>query len=286
MKRFTLFALIMALLVGMSTAQAQDPLRILTIDYMGEALEAADVYEQDFDIELTVVNQQELREVTHSGALAEFDLVLVDNQEFGKIASVTGDRFITPICELVPEFCPDPIPLDICQLSPWLPQCGCQFGLSCPPWILVDVPIIIDPWVDMELALPDLIDVVESEQIFIDPRTSIGVFLEPAIFDVARPQVTIDLDEAFLAFTAACNYVMNYEEFTERGFVPIVVEDYEETPFGVSPYIATEGNIETAIEFSKMLMNNPEMQLKMSEAVGLLPGNIEALEAMLPDQLK
>ena len=194
-------------------------MRVLAIDYMGDALEAAGVYDLGFNMDVTVVDQRAMGVVVTDGRFLDYDIVLVDNQTIDPFLRDQGREAFIPICDLLPDLCPDPEPLDICILNPWLPICGNPCppnALSCPP-ILWDVPIIIDPWDPMPWTLDSLIDVVESEQIMVDPRNEVGFFLRPAIFDIARPNLTTELDEAHLVFTPACNFIGHFDEFSEKG---------------------------------------------------------------------
>jgi len=289
-KPVILIVVAVVLMFGISNISAQDSgettLRILAIDYMGDVLEQTGIYDMGISLEVTIVNQQELEVFAREGILTEFDLVLVDNITLAPLISELSNDFFVDICDIAPELCPPPIPEDLCARFPWLPGCGnpCEspFGWTCPPVIFWDIPIIIDPWDPMPWTLDDLITVVETETVMVDPRNGVGFFLEPEIFNLARPNLTIELEEAFLVFTPACNYVMHYDEFTEMGFLPITVEGYLETPFNVGPYIPANGNVELATEFTSLLLNDVNVQLSVFETTGLLPSNVDALTEILP----
>lgn len=265
--------------------KAQDPLRVLTIDYMGEALERTGVLETlDYDVELTVLSPQDFSEyvaggVTTEGKILEYDMWLVDNFV---IEGPELEDFVIPVCEIID--CDIFTPPDRCGII-WRFGCPppCPLALSCP--IVWDVELIIDPWPPMPWTIEELIEVVEREPVMVDPRNAVGFFLEPAIFEYARPNLTLDIEEAYMVFTAACNYVMHYEEFTEAGFLPIEVAGYEPATFNVNPYVMAEGNVELTADFVNKLYTDIDIQLGLFEATGLLPSNVDALNEILPGPL-
>lgn len=293
-RRLVIAIWMLVMLVGIAnvpsneTVEAQDEgvLRVLAIDYMGEALENAPIYDKGYEFELTTVDRRDFQSIVVEGRLQEFDLVLGDNQTIDPLVVESGqaDLFVS-ICDILPDLCAPPLLRDLCVRFPWLPMCRFPCppnGLSCPPILFWDIPIIIDPWPPMEWTIDNLIEIINTETVMVDPRNMVGFYPEPAIFEVTRPTFTTNLEEAYLAFTPACNYVMHYEEFAELGFQPIVVEGYQETPFNVGAYVVGSGNVELAANFASLLLVDTEVQSNIFETTGLLPGNLEVLSEVLP----
>ena len=276
-KRFGVIVCVLAIVVGLNNTYAQsDVLRVLAIDYMGEALEAVGVYEMGFDIDMTVAHREEMGGVIQELRQDEFDIVLVDNQTMDPLLADLDQTIFIPV--------PPIQPLPLCEAFPWIPFCRdwCPPNVLCPLPILWDKPIIVDPWEPMPWTLDRLIEVVETEIVMVDPRNEIGFELQPEILNLASPNLTDNLDEAFLVFTPACNYVMHFDEFNSKGFLPIEVEGYQERPFNVGAYVVAEGNVELATEFASLLVNDPKVQMTLFETTGLLPRNFDVLTEILP----
>lgn len=284
LKRFMTVVGILVTFFAINITQAQDAgLRVLTLDYLGSTLETSEL---GLNIDLTVVGQKEFEGLALEGRLAEFDLVLVDNQVIDPILPELGDGIFIPLCERNPEFCPqiDPNITDICIRHPFLRICGdpCPpTGLSCVARVAWDIQIVVgpspEPW-----TLDRLIETVNVETVMVDPRNGMGFYLKPEVFNLARPNLTINFEEAALVFTPACNYIAHYDEFTEMGLTPIIVEGYQETPFDIGAYVVAEGNVDLATEFTSMLINDTELQMGIYRATGLLPVNIDVLNEILP----
>ena len=287
MQRYlTLGLWILTALLSCASAQADAQgrgLRVLAIDYMEKALNATEILGQ-FDAEMTVADQRELESYLLGGAIRDFDIVLIDNQALDRFLPVLEPDVFVPVCETNPSLCPPEPEIDFCALHPWVPFCGnwCPNPPMCNPVIVWDIPILIDPWDPMRWTLDDLIRIVETEPILFDPRNEVGFLPRSAIFDLARPRLTMELEEAFLAITPACNYVVHFEEFNERGFIPIEVEGYEEIPFNVGAYVIAGGNVELATEFTAQLVHDPNVQRAFFDSIMLLPANLEVLGEILP----
>src|SRR5687767_4183506 len=176
LKRFMTVVGILAAFFAINITQAQDGLRVLTLDYLGQTFETSEL---GLNIDLTVVGQKEFEGLALEGRLAEFDLVLVDNQVIDPFLPQLGEGFFIPLCERNPDLCWPPVPNipDLCALRPWLPMCGnpcpSPISLSCPPVIAWDIPIIIDPWDPMPWTLDQLIETVNVETVMVDPRNGV-----------------------------------------------------------------------------------------------------------------